>query len=133
VEHVVHDDDVCAFDGLRDAGGPDRGQRADLPEIISIERDVERTDGDGAARRLELTADFGRDRVAAAVDADEDEAGVGLDRPVKLRGKLGKEPSGSGLVEDVVRQCRLGSARSVAGGSASAARGCLGGPGRAGV
>ena len=122
-----------AFDGLRDAGRPDGGERADLPEIIAIKRDVERTDGDGAAGRLEVMTDLGRDRIAAPVDTDEDEAGFGLDRPVKLRGKLGKEPSGSGLVEDVVRQCRLGFARSVAGGSASAARGCVGGPGRAGV
>ena len=121
------------LDGLGDAGRSDGGEGADLPEIVPIERDVERTDGDGAARRLEETADLGRDRIAAAVDADEDEAGLGLDRPVKLRGKLGNEPSRSSLVEDVVRQCRLGFARSVAGGSKSAARGCLGGPGRAGV
>ena len=109
-----------AFDGLRNAGRADQGERADLPEIVAIERDVERTDGNAAAGRLEVTADLGGDRIAATVDTDEDEAGVGLDRPVKLRGKLGKEPSGSGLVEDVVRQFRLGFARSVAGGSALA-------------
>lgn len=132
MKHVVDDDDVRVFDGLRDAGGPDERERADLPEVVAVERDVERTDGNGAARRLEVTADLRRDRIAAAVDADEDEAGVGLDRPVKLRRKLGKEPSGSGLVEDVVRQCRLGFARSVARLGAGS-RGCSGGPGRAGV
>ena len=116
MEHVVHDDDIGVFDGLRNPGHPDRGERADLPEIVTIEGDVERTDGDRAARRLEVATDLGGDRIAAAVDADEDEAGLGLDRPVKLRGKLGKEPSGSGLVENVVRQCRVGFARSVAGG-----------------
>jgi hypothetical protein len=109
VEHVVDDDDVRIVDGFGDAGRPDERERADLPEIVAVERDVERSDGNAAARRLEAAADLRRDRIAAAVDADEDEAGVGLDRPVKLRGKLGKEPSGSGLVEDVVRQCRLGS------------------------
>lgn len=104
------------LDGLRDAGRSDQGKRTDLAEIVTIQRDIERTDGDGATRPFELTADLGGNRVATAVDADEDEAGVGLDRPVQLRGKLGKEPSGSGLVEDVVRQFRLGFARSVAGG-----------------
>jgi len=61
VEHVVHDDDVRVFDGLRDAGRPDGGERADLPEIIPIERDVERADGNGAARGLEVTTDLGGD------------------------------------------------------------------------
>ncbi|WP_419162166.1 hypothetical protein [Candidatus Palauibacter sp.] len=59
-----------------------------------------------------MAPDLGGNRITATPDADEDEAGPGLYRPVDLRGKLGQQLPGSSFVEDVRRQFRLGFSRS---------------------
>ncbi|WP_419165740.1 hypothetical protein [Candidatus Palauibacter sp.] len=70
-----------------------------------------------------MTTDLRRDGIPATADADEDEAGGGLDGPLELRGELRQQGPGSGLVEDVSRQFGLGFGRSGTAARRLAARG----------
>src|SRR5205814_205394 len=71
VEHVVHQDDVFAFDGKRDVGGVDDGLVGDGGEVVAVEVDIQNAHGDLALlEALDFLGEALGERDASAANAD---------------------------------------------------------------
>lgn len=72
IEDVVHEDKLEAIHAERDVGGLENGLGSDAREVVAIEGDIERADGDfDAIDAAHGLGDAIGERNAAATDADE--------------------------------------------------------------
>jgi hypothetical protein len=74
VEDVVHENQVHGIHGERDVGGLQYGLRRDFREVVTIEGDIQRADGDfDAVNTAHGLGDAFGQRYTSSTDADERE------------------------------------------------------------